>query len=332
MESPKTLQAAINFFADYDNCRQFMISVRWSDGKVRCPYCGSEKVTYLAKAKIYRCYTDHPKQKFSLKIGTIFEDSPIALEKWLPAVWMLVNCRNGVSSYEIHRAMGVTQKSAWFMLHRIRLAMQTGSFQKFGGPGGEVEADETFVGGKAKNMHPDRRANFRKARESAIGLSAYLVNKSIVMGVLDREQRKIRATVVPKINRETLQAAVLNHVEHGTKIYTDEAKVYRSVPKEYTHDFVNHMESYVNGRVHTNGLENFWSCLKRGLNGTYVAVEPFHLFRYVDEQAFRYNHRKDENGRKLTDAERFSTALSQIVGKRLTFAEATGKVGETRPF
>jgi transposase-like protein len=332
MKVPKTLQEAIQYFADFDNCREFMIAVRWPDAKVRCPYCDSEKVTYLEKARLYRCYGDHAKQKFSLKVGTVFEDSPIALEKWLPAVWMLVNCRNGVSSYEIHRAIGVTQKSAWFMLHRIRLAVQSGSFRKLGGPGSEIESDETFVGGRSKYMHASRRAMFKAARESAemTGDTNY-INKTTVWGVLDRKQRKVRATVVPKVNREALQIAVLNQVEHGSKIYTDEAKVYRSLPKEYAHEFVNHMENYVNGRVHTNGLENFWSLLKRGLHGTYVAVEPFHLHRYLDEQMFRYNHRKDENGKTLTDVERFALALSQIAGKRLTFAEVTGKVGET-PF
>jgi transposase-like protein len=329
MKGPQTLQQAIQFFSDYESCRRFMIAVRWADGKVRCPYCDSEHVTYLGAARLYRCYEKHPKQKFSLKIGTVFEDSSIPLEKWLPATWMLASCRNGISSYEIHRTLGVTQKSAWFMMHRIRLAMQSGTFKKLGGPGSEVESDETFVGGKARNMHASRRAQFKVARESSLTGDANLVNKTAVWAVLDREQRKVRATVVPKVNREALQTAVLNQVEHGSKIYTDEARVYRSLPKEYTHEFVNHLESYVDGRVHTNGLENFWSLLKRGLNGTYVAVEPFHLFRYVDEQAFRYNNRKDENGRKLTDAERFTLVLSQIAGKRLTFAEVTGKVEET---
>jgi transposase-like protein len=330
MKAPQTLQQAIQFFSDYENCRQFMISVRWSDGNVRCPSCGSEKVTYLEKARLYFCSAKHPKQKFSLKIGTVFEDSPIALEKWLPATWLLVNSRNGISSYEIGRALGVTQKSAWFMMHRIRLAVQSGSFQKMGGPGSEIESDETFVGGKSKNMSTKRRAQFKIARETSMG-DAALVNKTAVWGVLDREQRKVRATVVPKVNRASLQAAVLDQVAPGSKIYTDEAKVYRSLPNDYIHEFVNHMEKYVNGRVHTNGLENFWSLLKRGLNGTYIAVEPFHLHRYLDEQMFRYNNRKDKNGRKLTDAERFTLALSQIAGKRLTFAEVTGKVNET-PF
>jgi len=331
MKGPQTLQEAIQFFSDYDNCRLFMIMVRWSDGKVRCPACNSEKVTYLEKARLYRCYEKHPKQKFSLKVGTVFEDSPLPLEKWLPATWLLASCRSGISSYEIHRALGVTQKSAWFMMHRIRLAMQSGSFAKMGGPGCEIESDETFVGGKAKNMHASRRAQFKVARETSMTGDANYVNKTPVWGVLDREQRKVRATVVGKVNRKALQTAVLDQVAPGSSIFTDEASVYKSLPKEYTHEFVNHMEKYVDGRVHTNGLENFWSLLKRGLNGTNVAVEPFHMQRYLDEQMFRYNNRKDENGRKLPDAERFTPALSQIAGKRLTFAEVTGKVGET-PF
>jgi transposase-like protein len=331
MKSPKTLQEAIQFFSNYDNCREFMVSIRWADGKVRCPQCGAEKITYLENARLYRCYGDHPKQKFSLKVGTIFEDSPIPLEKWLPAVWMIVNCRNGVSSYEIHRAIGVTQKSAWFMLHRIRLAMQSGTFSKFGGPGNVIEADEAFIGGKVKNMHPDRQKKFRQLRDSTIGNVGHF-GKTAVMGILDREQRKVRATVVPQVNRKALQAEILNHVAHGSQIYTDEAALYKAVPPEYTHAFVDHMEKYVDGQVHTNGLENFWSLLKRGLNGTYIAVEPFHLFRYVDEQVFRYNNRKGVSGKKLNDGERFSQALSQIVGKRLTYAEVTGKDGQIQAF
>ncbi len=331
MKAPKTLQQAIQFFSDSENCRQFMIVVRWGDGIVRCPICDSDKVTYLAKARVYRCYGKHPRQKFSLKVGTIFEDSPIGLEKWLPAMWLLTNCRNGISSYELHRAIGVTQKSAWFMLHRIRLAMKSGTFMKLGGSGCEIEADETFVGGKSKNMHERKRKQLQVVRNAADTKGdVRLIGKSAVMGILDRNQRKIRACIVPAVTRQVLQAEILSHVEHGSKIYTDEAKAYRPIPKEYTHAFVSHLEKYVDGRVHTNGVENFWSCLKRGLNGTYVAVEPFHLARYVDEQVFRYNHRKDEFGNKVSDADRFYLALSQIAGKRLTYAEVTGKVGQTQ--
>ena len=323
MESPKTLQQAIQFFSDFENCRQFMIAVRWSDGKVRCPYCASDKVTYLEKARLYRCYGDHPKQKFSLKVGTVFEDSPIALEKWLPAVWLVVNCKNGISSYELHRALGVTQKSAWFMLHRIRLAMQSTSFVKIGGPGSECEVDETFIGGKARNMHKSV-----KARRIS-GRGKHMADKSAVMGILERGGH-IRTHVIPDRSSETLQGLVREHVTAGAAIFTDELHGYWGLNKEYEHQIIDHAVKYVDGRVHTNGLENFWSLLKRGLHGTYVAVEPFHLFRYLDEQAFRYNNRATKDN-PLTDADRFHLALSQIAGKRLTFAEVTGKVGET-PF
>ena len=328
MKALKSLQEAIQHFSDYDNCREFMIFVRWADGIVRCPACGSEKVTYLQNARVYRCYENHAKQKFSLKVGTVFEDSPIPLEKWLPAMWLLVNCRNGISSYELARDLAVTQKSAWFMLHRIRMAVQSGSFKKFGGPGGEVEVDETFIGGKLKNMHSRKRN--RIVRET--GMSGGPVAKTVVMGILDRDLRQVRAMVVPNTSRKTLQDEILKAVTHGTNVYTDQLPSYKKLRENYVHDVVNHVETYVKGRVHTNTLENFWSLLKRGLNGTYVAVEPFHLSRYVDEQAFRFNNRKDAMGNNLSDAERFTIALSQIAGKRLTYKEVTGKVGETASF
>jgi transposase-like protein len=318
MKSPKTLQEAIQFFSEYENCRQFMISVRWLDGKVRCPYCDSEKVTYLEAARLYRCYGDHPKQKFSLKIGTVFEDSPIPLEKWLPATWLLVNCRNGISSYEIHRALGVTQKSAWFMMHRIRLAVQAKSFVKLGGSGSEVEVDETYIGGKARNMHKQRKQRLTGRLQD---------DKTTVMGFLERGGQ-VRTEIVPDRHTSTLQPVVKKHVRRGTALYSDELGGYKGLEKEYDHQVINHAVKYVDGRVHTNGLENFWALVKRGLHGTYVAVEPFHLFRYLDEQAFRYNNRPTKEN-PLNDADRFQLALSQIVGKRLTFAEVTGKVGET---
>lgn len=300
-----------------------MVSVRWPDGKVRCPHCGSEKVGYLEKARVYRCYGDHPKQKFSLKVGTIFEDSPIPLEKWLPAVWLLVSCKNGISSYEIHRALGITQKSAWFMLHRIRLAIQSNSFVKLGGNSGEVEVDETYIGGKARNMH----ASVRRRRDVK-GVDA----KAMVMGAIERGG-KVYAKVVPNRKKETIKDAIFPAIEDGTTIYTDEfpAYVYATKDAEFEHKVINHLEKYVDGNIHTNGIENFWSLLKRGLGGTYVAVEPFHLFRYVDEQAFRFNNRATKDN-PLNDADRFHLAMSQIVGKRLTYAGLTGKVGETAPF
>ena len=244
------------------------------------------------------------------------EDSAISLDKWLMAMWLVTNCKNGVSSYEIARDVKVTQKSAWFMLHRIRLAMQDEFFgSKLGGNGGEVEVDETFIGGKARNMHVGKR----QRRITGTGGK----DKTAVMGFMERGG-KLRTVVVPNRRRSALQAEVRKHVEAGAALYTDALMSYEGLATDYAHKVVDHAAQYVDGRVHTNSLENFWSLLKRGVSGTYVSVEPFHLFRYLDEQMFRFNNRKD-----LDDAGRFDLAVSQIIGKRLTFAELTGKAGET---
>jgi len=239
MDAPKTLQEAIQFFSDYENCRKFMVAVRWPDGIVKCPRCQSDKITYLQNARVYKCNGKHLRQKFSLKIGTVFEDSPIPLEKWLPALWMLVSCKNGISSYEIHRALGVTQKSAWFMLHRIRLAVTTNAFgmtHKLGDSegGSGVEVDETFIGGKLKNMHKDKKVRYEKRGGSH--------GKTIVMGLLDRDLRQVRAKVIPNVKRETLQAEVMNEVKRGSRVYTDEAVGYDNLRHRFVHEFVNHAE------------------------------------------------------------------------------------------
>ena len=325
MEQPiKTLQQAIQHFTDAENCRKFMVFVRWPDGVPKCPYCGATKLTWLAKANVYRCYGEHKKQKFSLKVGTVFEDSPIGLGKWLPAMWLLCNAKNGISSYELHRALGVTQKTAWFMLHRIRLAMETQSFMRIGGTdGGPVEVDETFIGGKPKNMHIQKRMKVQKDRQ--------IPDKAIVMGMLERGTRQVRAKVIPNVQREVLQTEILNQLEYGSKVFTDAHRGYNGLDNDFIHKTVSHINEYVRGEVHTNGIENFWSLLKRCLNGTYVAVEPFHLSRYVNEQVFRFNNRATKDN-PLTDADRFMLAASQISGKRLTYAELTGKVGETGAF
>jgi len=317
---PKTLRDAILFYSDPNNALAYMTLLRWPDGVVVCPTCGRNDVVFLHNQRKWQCKSVHPKRQFSAKVGTIFEDSPIALEKWIVAVWMLSNCRNGVSSYEIARAIGVTQKSAWFMMHRIRLGLQSKDGGKLGGgPNSKVEVDETFIGGKARNMHKGRRDR----------MTAYS-NKTAVMGLLERGG-KVKATVLGKRRGTKMQEIVRDNVVSGTWLMTDEFQGYKGLANDYTHLVINHLESYVRGNVHTNGLENFWSLLKRGLAGTYVAVEPFHLFRYVDEQAFRFNNRKDGD-RPVPDAERFDIAMSQIAGKRLTYAELTGKVGETEPF
>ena len=316
MESPRTLQAAIIHFKEFDNCKSFMIELRWPDGIVRCPHCGSEEVTWLENARIWKCYGKHDRPRFSLKTGTIFEDSPIPLDKWLLAVWQIVNCKNGISSYEVAKAIGVTQKSTWFMDHRIRFALHTGSFEKLSG---EVEADETFIGQKARNMHKDVRAR------KITGTGGK--DKTAVMGILERgkdgKHSTVRTTVIPNRKKKALHAEVRKHVEAGSALYSDALESYRGLD-EFQHGVVDHAVQYVDGKIHTNGLENFWSLLKRGLHGTYVSVEPFHLFRYLDEQAFRFNNRNKE----MDDFDRFKLAISQIVGKRLTWNRLTGKEPE----
>jgi transposase-like protein len=307
METPADLRNAIIYFNDIEHCREFMVELRWPDGKVNCPRCNSEHVLWIAKERVWKCYGKHDHAKFSLKTGTIFEDSPIALEKWLPAAWLIINCKNGISSYEVARDLGVTQKSAWFMMHRIRLAMQSGTFAKLSG---EVEADETFIGGKARNMHVAQR----KRRITGTGTK----DKTAVMGILERGG-KVRASVIPNRKKIAIQAEVKKHVEAGAALYTDALLSYDGLASDYAHQVVDHAVQYVDGKVHTNGLENFWALLKRSISGTYISVEPFHLFRYLDEQSFRFNERKS------TDAERFVTAMKQIVGKRLTFDQLTGK-------
>lgn len=314
METPKTLQQAIIYFNDPDNCQRFMIDALWPDGKVLCPRCGSEKVTYLANQRRWKCYSKHPRAQFSVKVGTIFEDSPLGLDKWLSALWLVVNCKNGISSCEVARDLGVTQKTAWFMAHRLRLALQNGGFGKLSG---HVEVDETFIGGKARNMHIAQR----KRRITGTGGK----DKAKVIGLLERGG-EVRTSVVPDRKKSTLQGEVRKHVEAGSALYTDSLLSYEGLEGDYAHQVINHAVKYVEGTIHTNGMENYWSLLKRGISGTYVSVEPFHLFRYLDEQSFRYNNRKEMN-----DFDRFVQALSQISGKRLTYRGLTGKDQEPPP-
>lgn len=318
MDTPVTLQEAIKFFSNFDNCKDYMVMLRWSNG-VCCPQCGSAKVTWLDKARVWKCYGKHSQAKFSIKTGTIFEDSPLGLDKWLPVMWMVTNCKNGISSYEIHRAIGVTQKTAWFMLQRCRLALQDDSTG--GKLGGAVEVDETFIGGKARNMHYGKREEKIKGRGP--------MGKAIVAAVLERGGR-VRAKVIGKRKKADLQALVRDNVEAGSALYSDALRSYDGLSADYEHQVVNHAVEYVRENVHTNGMENFWSLLKRGISGTYVSVEPFHLFRYVDEQAFRFNTRLDSDGEILNDGARFALAMSQIVGKRLTYKSLIGE-SDTEP-
>ncbi len=313
---PETLIEAIRYFADPDVSLSFMVSLRWPDGKVKCPTCGSEIVTFMASRRLWQCKKQHPKRQFSVKVGTIFEDSPISLDKWFAVIWMLANDKNGISSYEVSRSVGVTQKTAWFMLDRIRLAMQTGTFEKFSG---HVEIDETYIGGKARNMHSAKRKAKMGDGKRASGKGAGKVGKIAVMGLLERHTGRFDYRMLPDIKLGTMDSTVRRSVATGSAIYTDNFASYHKLENEYVHKVIDHAEKYVEGEVHTNGLENFWSLLKRAIHGTYVSVEAFHLFRYLDEQAFRFNNRED------SDQQRFTKVAGSVFGKRLTYAELIGK-------
>jgi transposase-like protein len=311
--APQTLLEAIRHFSDPDTCHNYMVSIRWPDGKMTCPACGGENIGVIASRRMFQCKAKECRKQFSVKVGTIMEDSPIGLDKWLAAIWLIANAKNGVSSWEIHRALGITQKSAWFLLHRVRLAMQQGTFHKLSG---EVEVDETYIGGKARNMHKSKRA------EKITGRGA--VGKAIVVGVLERTTEKspskVRTKVIPNTRKHTVQAQVRDHVELGAAVYSDALASYDSLSPDYVHEAVDHAVEYVRGNVHTNGLENYWSLLKRCIKGTYVSVMPFHLFRYLDEETFRFNEREENDGA------RFKKVTGTIAGKRVTYAMLTGKV------
>lgn len=307
---PSTQIAAIRFFADLDNCHNFMVETRWG-GKVKCPHCGSEKVgKFSATRRVANC--KECKKQFSTKVGTIFEDSPIGLDKWLAAVWMVVNAKNGVSSCELSRALGVTQKTAWFMAHRIRLAVEKGTFNKMGGI---VEVDESYIGGAARFMHEST-----KKRRGIVGSG--MNGKTAVMGLLERhtneKSSRIAAKVIPTNNRKELHGAVHEYVLKQSEIHTDAWQAYEGLEPDYVHKVVDHAECYVKDGVHTNGLENFWTLLKRSIKGTYTKCAPFHLHRYLGEQVFRFNERKSD------DFERFALAMSMVNGKKLSYQKLTG--------
>ena len=318
---PSTLLEAINSYAAIDAALGEASESRWPNG-VQCPRCGADGPMFLRSRRIWKCSSC--RKQFSFKAGTVMEDSPIGLDKWLPAIWMIANDRNGISSHELGRALGVTQKTAWFMLHRIRLAMQddfTG-----GNLAGEIEIDETFIGGKVRNMHKDRKRKVQAKHGQKGG-------KAIVLGILERasegKPKRVRTSILNDRKKVSIAPEVMAHVEKGSKVYTDEFGDSWIDRDEYTHQMVNHLAQYVNGNCHTNGIENFWALLKRAIGGTYVSVEPFHLFRYVDEQAFRFNNRIDADGEKVSDYERFKAALNQVVGKRLTYQALIGKEAQT---
>lgn len=297
MDTPRTLLEAIRYFSDPLNCFHYMVQRRWPTGEITCPTCGSGHLRFDRKRLVWTCNIKHSRRQFSIKVGTIFEDSPLSLSKWLPTVWMVANMKNGGSSHEVGRSLGVTQKTAWFMLHRIRLAMR-----EMGGGmmSGEVEVDETYVGGKLRNMHRARQLKMKGSRWTG---------KVAVMGLLERHPDRgsvIRTQIIPGTKWGTLTGVMRANITEGSEVFTDALPSYASLNHLFIHRFIDHQEAYVMGRVHTNGLENFWSLLKRTIHGTYVNVEPFHLFRYLDEQVCRFNERK------LSDATRFEDRKSVV--------------------
>lgn len=306
---PKTLQQAVQLFSDELFCVHFVANLRWPDDKAHCPKCGQANNHFMKSRRVWQCKTKDCKKQFSVKVGTIFEDSAIGLDKWLMAMWLIVNAKNGISSYELHRAIGITQKSAWFVLHRIRIAMQTGTIEKLSG---EVEVDETYVGGKASNMHKSKRVRFqskwtRQMKE----------NKTAVFGMIQRGG-KVRAKVIKSVRTENVTPLIQANIEPDSNVFTDQAIIYRDLYEQYIHETVNHTIEYVRGNVHTNSIENFWSLLKRAVKGTYVSVAPEHLQKYVEEQAFRFNARQGN------DQERFVQLLKSISGKKLTYQQLIG--------
>jgi len=328
--APATLKECIEYFSDPNRALAYVVAMRWPDGEIACPTCGSHAVRYISTRRVWQCSESHVRRQFSVKVGTVMEDSPIGLDKWLCAFWLLANCKNGISSYELARDLDITQKSAWFVLHRVRLAMQEGSILKLGGEGKEVEIDETFIGGKARTMNARQRAKSKVAptdpRSGKPHHRAYTATgKAIVMGMLERGG-KVVTKVVDSRRRRSMLPAIVKHVAPKTEVHTDELGSYKIFgesysPAAYEHKVIDHTVAYVDGNIHTNNIENFWSLLKRGLRGTYISVEPFHLFRYLDEQAFRFNARQG------TDQSRFHAVLAMVAGKRLTYKQLTGIEG-----
>ncbi len=311
--TPKTLLEAVNYFSSDAICVEYLEKIFWTDGKPHCPKCGSDNVSRLKFRPAYRCREKGCMKSFSLKTNTIMKNSPLPITKWVPAIWFVINHKNGVSSCEVARALGICQKSAWHLCHRIRKAVSNGSFVKMKGI---VEIDETFIGGKEINKHGMKKttlAQWEKKQKHG--------GKTVVMGMVERNTGEFRGKVVDNTKRTTLESEVLANVKQGSIIYTDSLASYNRLGDTYNHDWVDHSKGqYVNGEAHTNTMENFWSCFKRSIKGTYIQIASFHTDRYLDEQAFRYNYRK------LNDAQRFEIAMGKIFGKYLPYDVLTGKV------
>lgn len=306
LPNPKTLVQAVRAFADEDTALRFMVSLRWGNfANVCCPRCGSVRVRFISTRRVWECREDHASKRFSIKTNTVMEESPLSLGTWLVGMWLEANAKNSISSYEVHRSLGITQKSAWFMQQRIRLAMQQGDF--FKQLTGDVEVDETFIGGKGRNMHAGKKMKGRGH-----------VGKAVVMGLLERHG-EVRTVVVDNTKGKTLRPIVSKHVAKGANVFTDALQSYNGLSAEYVHSVIDHAECYVKGNIHTNGLENYWSLFKRCIKGTHISVEPFHLFRYLDAENYRFNNRETD------DSARFIGVLQSVRDKRLTYKSLIGE-------
>lgn len=298
---PKTLHEAIQYFSDPDTAHNFVVALRWPD-VVTCPYCGGQRLSFLKSCRRWHCYGC--KKRFSVKVGTIMEDSPLKLEIWMAAFWLITGAKNGISSCEVSRALGITQKTAWFLLHRIRHVMDTGSMEKMKG---HVEIDETAIGGLEKNKHEDMRKD----------VGGGTGGKEIVIGFLERGG-DVRTKHIQGMTQKTLKEEIRANIKPGADLYTDSWTGYKGIDMDYGHQTVNHnIGQYVKGNATTNRIENYWSVLKRGLKGSYIHVSKEHLHRYLSEQEFRFNNRQ------FTDRERFAVAIASTPGKRLTYKKLT---------
>lgn len=282
MKLPQSQLEAIRYFADEDRCIKFVAEQRWPNGVV-CPTCGRVDMSYLKTQRRWQCKSAHPKRQFSVKTGTIFEDSPLGLNKWLPAVWIIVNAKNGVSSYEMARTLSITQKSAWFLNHRIRAALAAnGGFEKLSGT---VQGDETYVGGY---KHRDAKHGYE--------------NKTAIVGVVENKKGvgQARAFVTKYADATTAMQFLKDHVEAGANLHTDESPIYYNAKRTFKHDTVNHRKrEYARGAVTTNSIEGLWNLFKRSHRGTYTHLSAGHLGMYVAEHLYRYNNRQ------YSDSERF---------------------------
>lgn len=311
-QNPRTLIEAIQYFSDNRRCVEYVKNLRWQDGVVKCPRCESTHVKELTTRQIWQCYGC--KKQFSVKVGTVFTDSALPLTKWLTGMWLVMNAKNGISSYEISRSLGISQKSAWHLGHRIREAMANGSIEKMTE---KVETDAAYLGGSRKNWSNEKRAT----------TPAYVDNKTPIVAYVERNDEneiiQVRGNVVNDSSAETIQNDLRKNVAEGAVLYTDQSNVYTTLASDYWHRTINHSrDEFVRGDVTTNRVEGYFALLKRCIKGTYIHMAPCHMDRYIAEQSLRYNLRKTNDGA------RFKQTVSQSFGTRLTWKELTGKAAD----